>query len=273
MDKFKGYLICTDCDGTLTNSEGKLSKENADAIKYFQEEGGLFTLATGRFPSHVKMFEDRLCINAPIVSLNGTALYDVHKEKLISKWTMDKADCYELFFYINTHWKSIWEYWFNYNVHESVVYKPMEHSMEDKSFESLFETMPEEIYKIVIVQPEDVTSIIQKDLRDKFGDRFRFDTSWPNGLEIQDINSGKGIAVKYLKEHMDKEIHTTIGIGDYENDISLLKYADIGYAVDNALESVKKVADRITVSNNENAIEAVINKLYINNNTSAPKIK
>lgn len=263
MDKFKGYLICTDCDGTLTDSEGKLSKENTDAIKYFQEEGGLFTLATGRFPSHVKLFEDSLCINAPIVSLNGTALYDVHEEKLINKWTMKKADCYELFSYINAYWQSIWEYWFNYNVHESVGYKPMEHSPEDKSLEGLFETIPEEIYKIVIVQPEDVTPIIQKDLKEKFGNKFRFDTSWPNGLEIQDINSGKGIAVKYMKEHMNEEIHTTIGIGDYENDISLLKYADIGYAVDNALEVVKKNADRITVSNNKNAIKAIIEELSV----------
>ena len=39
MNKFKGYLICTDCDGTLTDNEGKVSDANAEAIKYFEEEG------------------------------------------------------------------------------------------------------------------------------------------------------------------------------------------------------------------------------------------
>ena len=44
--KFFGYLICTDCDGTLTYDIGKVSEKNVRAIKYFQSEGGLFTLAT-----------------------------------------------------------------------------------------------------------------------------------------------------------------------------------------------------------------------------------
>ena len=38
MGKFDGILIATDLDGTLV-SEGKVSRENADAIRYFQSEG------------------------------------------------------------------------------------------------------------------------------------------------------------------------------------------------------------------------------------------
>ena len=258
MDKFKGYLICTDCDGTLTDGNGNLSEENARAIKYFQDEGGLFTLATGRFPEHVNLFQDSLQINAPIVSLNGTVLYDVQNHKLINKWTMKKSDCQELLEYVNIHWRQVWEYWLNYTHHDSVGYKPMEYPLDDKSLAQLFDTLPEEMYKIVIVQPEEITPLIQQDLKEKFGDKFRLDTSWPNGLEIQNIHSGKGVAVQYMKEHLDVDIHTTVGIGDYENDISLLECADIGYAVDNALLCVKNAADRITVSNNESAIAKVI---------------
>ena len=39
MNKFKGYLILSDIDGTLTNDRGQISAENAAAIRYFQEEG------------------------------------------------------------------------------------------------------------------------------------------------------------------------------------------------------------------------------------------
>lgn len=261
MDKFKGYLICSDCDGTLTDNEGRLSEENAKAIKYFQQEGGLFTLATGRFPNHVKLFQEQFEINAPIVSLNGTMLYDIHKNELIKKWTMKKSDCEELLDYINENWRQVWEYWLNDSEQKSVAYKPMEHEPGDGSLKALLEHLPDEMFKIVVIQPDEVTPLIQKDLKEKFGDRFRFDTSWANGLEIQNVNSGKGIAVTYMKEHTDIHVHTTIGIGDYENDISLLQDADIGYAVDNALDCVKKVADRVTVSNNEHVIAAVIKDL------------
>lgn len=261
MKKFRGYLICTDCDGTLTDSEGNLSAENADAIRYFQEEGGLFTLATGRFPDHINLFKDQFQINAPIVSLNGTVLYDVYKQEVIHTWTMHKAECIEMLDYIHKNWPQVWEYWTNYSHRESIGYKPMEHKPGDGSLNKLFEGLPEELFKIVIVQPEEITPLIQSDLKKQFGDKFRFDTSWANGLEIQHLNSGKGVAVQYLKKYLDTHIHTTIGIGDYENDISLLEHADIGYAVANALESVKKAADRVTISNNENAIAAVIKEL------------
>ena len=115
--------------------------------------------------------------------------------------------------------------------------------------------------KMVIAGNAEVIIKLQADLKKKFGQRFRFDTSWPEGLEIQAIDSGKGVAVEFMKSHLGTEIHTTIGVGDYENDITLLECADIGYAVDNAIDSVKKIADRITVSNREHALAAIINDL------------
>ena len=53
-------------------------------------------------------------------------------------------------------------------------------------------------------------------------------------------------------------IHTTVCVGDYENDISMLRHADIAYAVENAIDEVKAVADRITVHHNEDALAHII---------------
>ena len=47
MGKFDGILLCSDWDGTLSDS-GNIPKANIDAIRYFQREGGLFTFASGR---------------------------------------------------------------------------------------------------------------------------------------------------------------------------------------------------------------------------------
>ena len=95
MGKFEGVLICTDCDGTLTDANGELSEANARAIKYFQEEGGKFTLATGRFPDHLNKYSDKLKVNAPVISLNGVLLYDVEKEEKISDLPMQSGDSME----------------------------------------------------------------------------------------------------------------------------------------------------------------------------------
>lgn len=266
MGKFTGYLICTDCDGTLTYEQGKVSDENAEAIRRFQAEGGLFTLATGRFPEHAKLFEEKFQSNAPIVSLNGTVVYDEKTGKILKRWPMKKSDCFELLSYIHKNWPQVGEYWLNGlendgETFESSGFIARDYDSDSDALKTYMDGLSDMQLKMVIVQHEDMTPIVQKDLKEKFGDRFCFDSSWPNGIEINDIHSGKGVAVQYLKEYLGNEIHTTIGIGDYENDITLLKCADIGYAVENALERVKAVANRVTVRNTENAIAKIIDEL------------
>ena len=52
--------------------------------------------------------------------------------------------------------------------------------------------------------------------------------------------------------------HTLICVGDFENDIDMVRDADIGYAVENAVDELKAVADRITVNVNDGAIAKII---------------
>lgn len=52
----------------------------------------------------------------------------------------------------------------------------------------------------------------------------------------------------------------TIAVGDNQNDISMIKAAGLGIAVANAREEVKKAADYVTVSNNDDAIAEIIEK-------------
>ena len=285
MGKFDGILICTDCDGTLTDGEGRISAENARAIKYFQDNGGRFTLATGRFPRHALTFSDSVRVNAPIVGLNGVWLYDLDKEETISYTPMVSNRAYDVLEYINNNWKGVWEYWINYNGDESACYKPFEDKFESESlktdidfericekihdkhdvgerkvFEYLKNNIDRDIAKIVFVMPEDMLPKMQADLKDKFGTEYNFDSSWPNGLEMQWIESSKGKAVEVLKKHL-KNVTTVVCVGDYENDISMLKIADVSYAVSNATDEVKSVATRITVSNNDSALAHIIEEL------------
>ena len=284
MGKFSGVLICADCDGTLMDDKKIISKKNSEAIKYFQDEGGYFTLATGRFPWHANNYKDSISVNAPVVSLNGVMVYDLEKEKTIRFTPMNTDEAFEVLKYLNENHVGIWEYWLNFNGLESACYKPFDDKFESESlkvnlesecnailrnhapeekkvFEYISSRVPKETAKNVFVMPDDMLPAVQKDLREKFGERFRFDSSWPNGLEMQDRNSSKGDAVQFLKNYLG-DVNMVICIGDYENDISMIRTADRGYAVKNAADIVKKEADVITLSdNNEDAVFELINDL------------
>ena len=83
MKKFEGILLCTDLDGTLLNSERKVSEENRRAIDFFKKEGGLFTFITGRMPFFSNKIYEEVQPNAPYGCVNGGGIYDPIEKKYL----------------------------------------------------------------------------------------------------------------------------------------------------------------------------------------------
>lgn len=253
MQKFKGYLICTDIDGTLVNSKGVISENNINAIKDFQRRGGLFTVSTGRMPEYVLNFP--FVPNAPVISVNGTVIYDIDNRKVIREFPLN---CYyeDVLAYIDSNYSDKIK---NYEVYTHGDWVCIE-GQPVGAITELFKSS--KVYKFLFRfdHAEDAVAM-NRDLDEKFGDRFLFDRSWPFGLEMHIKESGKGNCVKILKEEMCPGIHTAVAIGDFENDITMLKAADIGFAVKNAPNHVKQAADRVAPSNDNDAISYVINAL------------
>lgn len=82
---FDGYVLVSDMDGTLIGSDKIISSDNREAIDYFINEGGLFTIATGRMLPSVLEYRESLNLNLPILIHNGGKIYDVIKEEIISE--------------------------------------------------------------------------------------------------------------------------------------------------------------------------------------------
>ena len=70
MGKFDGMLICSDFDGTLFIGS-QISDKTVEAIKYFQENGGRFTITSGRYPAFLGTHRHRVDANTYLIGLNG----------------------------------------------------------------------------------------------------------------------------------------------------------------------------------------------------------
>ena len=79
--------------------------------------------------------------------------------------------------------------------------------------------------------------------------------------EILPKGVSKGSALPILAKSLGVDMKNTIAVGDYDNDITMLKAAGVGYAVSNATAAAKAAADKITVSNEEHAIAKIISEL------------
>ena len=92
-------------------------------------------------------------------------------------------------------------------------------------------------------------------------ERFDFIRSEKILYEILPKGIHKGVALTKLVELLGLDPAKTIAVGDYNNDIGMLRAAGIGIAVANAVPAVKEAADVVTVSNQEHAIARVISDL------------
>jgi hydroxymethylpyrimidine pyrophosphatase-like HAD family hydrolase len=84
--------------------------------------------------------------------------------------------------------------------------------------------------------------------------------SWHTLLEFSPCNATKGDAVDYIRNYLGN-IHTAIGVGDYENDLTMLRHADIAATPSNGLDMLKREADMILKHCKEGAIKDLIERL------------
>ena len=251
MGKFDGYLICSDLDGTFWNGE---NPANAEAVRYFTENGGRFSFMTGRQASFLRELPFFDCMNAPAGLYNGSVAYDFTQKQVLFEERVPLTA--QTFLDVIGDWRK-----------KTVRIS----SFDDISGELINLAAPETLsrkelqahmLKIVPVFEDVETAdafIRYAQQQDVFQDCY-ISKSWSVGVEFNSRKGTKGHALDFIKRYLGN-IHTAIGIGDYWNDIPLVQHADIGVAVGSAIEPLKQAADWIVNPCQENAVEDLIRRL------------
>lgn len=266
MKKFEGMLFCTDLDGTLYSDDKTVSKENLDAIEYFKSEGGLFTFITGRVPKTSVEIYRTIKPNAPYGCFNGGGIYDPVQERYLWNITLSQESL-EL---VRTVDRELPEIGIQFNTADQVLFNKDNHALE--LFRTItgmplipcsYEELKDPLLKVVFAHddPEQIIAIEQLLSAHPKAMNYDFIRSENRLFELLPKGVSKGGALCKLAELLNIEMGNTVAVGDYHNDVSMLRAAGMGYAVANAVEEAKAVADRITVSNNEHAIARIVEEL------------
>ncbi|MBE7000080.1 MAG: HAD family phosphatase [Ruminococcaceae bacterium] len=266
MKKFEGMLFCTDLDGTLYGDDKKVSRENLDAIAYFKSEGGLFTFVTGRVPATAGEIYRLVRPNAPYGCFNGGAVYDGDGERYL--WQSNLAPGVEEL--VEMVEREMPDMGIQPNTEKAVYFHKDSPAMEvfRKGCNlprrlSRLEEIEEPIMKIVFAHLDvEKIPVLAKLLREHpRACDFDFIRSESWLYEILPKGVSKGAALLKMAELLGIAPENTIAVGDFNNDVSMIRAAGIGFAVDNAVAEAKAVADYVTVSNNHHAIAAIVDRL------------
>lgn len=266
MGKFDGILICTDLDGTLLRNDKSISRENSEAIEYFKSEGGYFTFITGRMPCTARSLYEKIKPNAPIGCINGGGIYDFARGEYLWSITLPQ-DVIELVEYalngvpnMGVQVNSL------DNVYFCAENSAMVNFRKNTGLPDLaadYKNFDKPIAKIVFgdENPESIAKLAY--LLDNHPRSAEFDyiRSEKTLYEILPKGSSKGNLLPRLAEILGVKMSRTVAVGDYNNDVSMIRAAGVGIAVANATNEAKAAADHITVSNEENAIAKIISEI------------
>lgn len=266
MGKFDGMLICSDFDGTLFMGS-KISDENVAAIKYFQENGGYFTIASGRYPAFLGNHRHRVEANTYLIGLNGTIVssYDgtdilrqgflLSDSREIIKKVISEVDGISALDFSTTNIPEIAKKYCKAPDGEGYF----RYYLKDQNDELLDVALACDTHRIIFHTADPASDSITKAIQKIAGESYAINRSFLYGIEIQDYRFTKGKSARYLADYLG--IHTLICVGDYENDISMIQEADIGCAVENAIPELKDVADRILPAVDQNPFVELIYSL------------
>lgn len=250
MGIFSGILICSDIDGTFS-IDTKPVQKNIEAVKYFTQNGGKFTMATGRTAAYLKSTEFFELLNAPACICNGSIVYDYEKESVLfeekEEFTLGEflealGDKRELL-------TGLYVYYTPKTVQA-------ENTARKEFSNNELSSCP---IKVVCVTQNKEDMKVFKDFclkSETFKNTF-ISNSWETGLEFNSINGTKGSAVKFIKAHL-KDIRLSVAIGDQENDIPMIEAADMGVCVESGIIEAKNKADLIVCSAKEGSLADLI---------------
>jgi Cof subfamily protein (haloacid dehalogenase superfamily) len=269
--KYSNIILFSDLDGTLLDSQLEVSKENREAIEKFVSGGGRFGVATGRGIENALGFLEGIPFNYYSIFLNGALLQDMrvnkkvdlsylNKEKIIPlvKKVLKKYPTIGIQVYLEgdlmeggAYFVSSKESTPNKVVQGHLDYGFIEvEDIENRKWLKLFFYGEPEELKLV---EEDSKNLVEEGVVDDIYTTINYYELLPKGC-----NKGKMIKkIQGLKNEGDK-IYV---VGDYYNDVEMMKEADIGIYTENAPDDLKETVEFISTNCNNSAIADVIYRI------------
>ena len=262
-------LVITDLDGTLLNSDYRLTPTTIETLsRLYHEKGVRFALASGRGLAGIKPIADALGIPVFILPCNGAEIYD-EAGKLIRRKTLTYEDTLSLKKAVREINPSI----------ETIVYAGQDwiadefteivkkecFVMPTKPLIGRFETIVSKdtpILKVISLGTAENTTELNKHLKPLFP-QYDFYKSQNYILETTSKGANKADGLEFLCRHCSIDISETIAFGDGYNDIDMLHSAGLSFAMGNANDDVKAAANETTLANKENGVALALEKLFL----------
>ena len=119
------------------------------------------------------------------------------------------------------------------------------------------------VAKFLLLDDGDYLATVEPKVKAAMGKNFAVYRSEPYFLEVLPKGIDKAQSLERLLQHLGMTKEEMIACGDGYNDLTMIQYAGLGVAMENAVLPVRKAADYITASNNDDGVGLVVEKFML----------
>lgn len=260
-------LAAIDIDGTLLDDNYLLSSETKEAVYEAKEAGMEIVLCSGRAPKSVFPIMEELEMDGFLITHNGAVITHSETKDVINEQGFFMDSLYNVVDYcektgIHTDFCTAFDMYTKKIDSNELHDLYTKYHMVPKIVDDV-RSVKEKLVKFTLFSSENILTSAHDDLQ-KMNLSLQTIRSGPTFIDILHNQASKGIALKNLAHLLDVPMKKTIAIGNYYNDLDMIQVSGMGIAVANAPDEVRKHADLVVPSNNENGVAQALRKIIAN---------
>lgn len=272
MILMKYKILVLDLDGTLTNKKKEITEHTRETLIRAQEAGVKIVLASGRPTYGIMPLARQLELDkyeGYILAYNGGQIIDCKTGELMYENVLDPAVYPYLYECAKSNGFQILSYKDEYIISENADDQYVQHEaflnrMPSKTVENFLDVINFPVAKCLIVGDPEPLAQLEPVMKKELESKMNVFRSEPFFLELVPKGIDKARCLAVLLEELGMTPDEMMACGDGFNDLSMIEYAGLGVAMDNAQEVVRQAANYITLSNEEDGVAHAVEKFMLN---------
>lgn len=263
-------ILALDIDGTLTNTKKEITRGVQAELDKLYERNIPVLLVSGRpyegivpIANEINLFENGgyiLAFNGGRIvnCANGEVVYNKFIKKELIPDICNFAFSNNLTVLTYKDGKII----SNNANDEYLKIEARINKMDAVTVDDIIAQAPEHCDKFLIVGPEEICEKKVVEMAEMFKADLNIFRSEPYFIEVVPKGIDKAESLEWLLNKLSLTKENLVACGDGRNDVTMVKYAGMGVAMDNACDEVKEVSNFITASNDEDGVAVAIKKFF-----------
>ncbi|MEV5336498.1 HAD family hydrolase [Streptomyces werraensis] len=259
-------LIATDLDGTLLRGDDTLSDRSLAALAGAERAGARHLVVTGRPAPRVRSLLDDLGCTGLAVCGQGAQVYDAAARRMLWSVRLDRELAETALGKIEAEVGEVYAAVDQDGVDGLTLIEPgyrMPHpTLPSVRVERRDDLWARPISKVLLRHPELSDDALAAAARSVIGSLATVAMSGPGTVELQPCGVTKATGLALAAEHLGLRPEDTVAFGDMPNDVPMFRWAGHGVAMANAHPELKAVADEVTLSNEDDGVAVVLERLF-----------